>query len=66
MSSKKSTSKSKKSTRQSKKSTRQSKKSTSKLLENLDYGIYDPDGLNLNPLTMEPYKNLYSNKKKKY
>ena len=24
-------------------------------------GIYDPDGLNINPLTNKPYQNLYSN-----
>ena len=27
-------------------------------------GIYDPDGLNINPLTNKPYENLYSNIKK--
>ena len=39
-------------------------KSSIKLNKNIDYGIYDPDGININPLTGTEYKNLYSHIKK--
>ena len=43
------------------KRTSKSKSKSIKLDKNLNYGIYDPEGLNINPLTGKPYENLYSN-----
>ena len=44
----------------SKKKTKSKSKSESSININQPIGIYDPDGLNINPLTNQPYKNLYS------
>ena len=44
----------------SKKKTKSKSKSKSSININQPIGIYDPDGLNINPLTNQPYKNLYS------
>ena len=57
MSSKKIKSKSKS---RSKSKSKSKSKSRSRINVNQPIGIYDPDGLNINPLTNQPYKNLYS------